>query len=279
MEKAIYENKILEKYKIKREEGGQISEDSELILWTSFKKGDDSLRDYFILKYSPLVKYVAGRIAINIPDSVEFEDLVSFGMFGLIDAIEKFDPHKGIKFKTYGITRIRGQIYDELRSLDWVPRSIRQKYKEIEDQKKRYFEENNEPMPMSKIAESLGIEEKDVQKTLSLVSNSSVGSLNDTWIIGSDDSEISLIESVQAPMKYNPYDKMEKDEIQKTIAQEISKLPEKEKKVLILYYHEDLTLKEIGAVLNVTESRVSQLHTNAIRDIRSALEKIKKSLV
>lgn len=258
----------------------EITEEQELKYWQKYKSGkDDTLKDFFIIKYSPLVKYVAGKIACNVPDNVEFDDLVGFGTFGLLDAINKFDPAKGIKFKTYGITRIRGQIYDELRMLDWVPRSVRQKYKILEEEKKRYEEKHHRKATIEELAEATGISVSEVQRITNLANDSSVSSLDDVWYLGNDDDEISVMDTIQSPQSMNPEYVVERNEIRKTIAQEIQTLPEKEKQVLILYYYEDLTLKEIGAVLDVTESRVSQLHTKAIRHIRSSLESIKKSLV
>ena len=255
-----------------------ISEEEEYQLWLRFKRDGENLRDYFTIKYAPLVKYVAGKIAFNIPESIEFDDLIGYGTFGLIDAINKFEPEKGIKFKTYGITRIRGQIYDELRSLDWVPRSVRQKYKQIEEERKKYEERFNEKASNEKLSELTGISLSEVERVSNLANDSNMGSLDDVWL-GVGEDENSLMDTVESPDSMNPENMVEKVEIRKTIAEQIKKLPEKEKQVLILYYYEDLTLKEIGAVLNVTESRVSQLHTKAIIHIRQNIEDIKKSLV
>ena len=257
----------------------EMTEEEELELWRKFKTSDPSLKDYFIVKYAPLVKYVAGKIAFNVPDNIEFDDLVGFGTFGLIDAINKFDPNKGIKFKTYGITRIRGQIYDELRSLDWVPRSVRQKYKLLEEERKKYIEKNNENITNEQLSEITGISLSEVERISNLANDSNVSSLDDVWFLGNDDEEVSVMDTIQSPDSMKPDMVVEKLEIRKTIAKQIQLLPEKEKQVLILYYYEDLTLKEIGAVLDVTESRVSQLHTKAIQNIRNTLETIKKSLI
>lgn len=257
-----------------------ISEIQESQLWGRLRKGEEFLREFFILKYSPLVKYVAGRVIFNVSDRVEFEDLVGFGTFGLIDAISRFDPEKGIKFKTYAITRIRGQIYDELRSLDWVPRSVRKKYKIIEEEKKRYAERhNNEEISVSKLSEITGIVVSEIERISGLANDSNVGSLDDVWIIRGNEEEVAIIDTVQSPDSINPHAAVERSEVRRIIAEQIQILPEREKQVLVLYYYEDLTLKEIGAVLDVTESRVSQLHNKAIRNIRAALDSIKKSLV
>ena len=257
-----------------------MSEAEEIKLWKRFKTTQEAeIKDFFILKYAPLVKYVAGKIACNIPEFIEFEDLVGFGTFGLIDAIEKFDPKKGIKFKTYGITRIRGQIYDELRSIDWVPRSVRHKYKVIEEERKKYGEKHNRKITNSELSEITGISISEIERISNLANDSNVGSLDGVWFLGNEDDEVSVMDSIHSPETMNPDTLTEKIEIRKIIAEEIQRLPEKEKQVLILYYYEDLTLKEIGAVLEVTESRVSQLHTKAIRNIRHSLDTIKRSLI
>jgi RNA polymerase sigma factor for flagellar operon FliA len=256
-----------------------VSEEEEIKIWKKYKAGkDDSLKDYFTIKYSPLVKYVAGKIAGNVPDNVEFDDLVGFGTFGLLDAINKYDPHKGIKFKTYGITRIRGQIYDELRNLDWVPRSVRQKYKLLEEENRRLKESKGRPATIDELVNATGISRSEVERITNMTNDSTIASLDDVWYLGSEDDEISVMDTVPSPETMNPDYVVEREEIRKTIAEEIQKLPEKEKQVLILYYYEDLTLKEIGAVLDVTESRVSQLHTKAIRHIRSSIDDIKRAL-
>ncbi len=257
-----------------------ISEEEELTKWKAYRKNeDDKLKLFFIMKYSPLVKYVAGKVHHNLPENIEFDDLVGYGTLGLLDAIEKFDPSRGIKFKTYGITRIHGHIYDELRKYDWVPRSVRQKFKILEEERKKYEEKNGRKMSVEELSKATGISISEVERITNLANDSTVGSLDETRMVGNDNDEISFMDTVQSPESQNPYFEVEKAEIRKTIALEIQRLPDKEKQVLVLYYYEELTLKEIGAVLNVTESRVSQLHTKAIKYIRGSLEVIKKSLV
>ena len=256
-----------------------ITEEEEQKLWIKFKEsGNEKDRHFLIEKYAPLVKYVAGKIAPNIPNNIDFDDLIGFGTFGLLDAIKKFDPEKGIKFKTYGITRIRGQIYDELRSLDWVPRSIRQKHKMIEEIRAKYREENGTSITNEELAEEIGISVSEVNRVSNMSNDSNVGSLDDVWSSKKDDDEITVIETLKSPDSMSPEMMIEKEEVKKVIIEEIKKLPEKEKKVLILYYYEDLTLKEIGEVMGVTESRVSQLHGKAIRHVRASLDNVKKAL-
>jgi RNA polymerase sigma factor for flagellar operon FliA len=231
-------------------------------LWSQYKtKRDPAIRDKFIRQYAPLVKYVAGKVAASMPNTVEFEDLVGFGVFGLLDAIEKFDPDKNVKFKTYAVTRIRGAIFDELRSIDWVPRSVRQKTKEIEEAIVNLEAKFGRPVTDLEVASSLGVSEDDFLKT------------------GDESDKISIGESIESPASMNPDSTVEREEVKRVIVQAINDLPEKEKKVLVLYYYEDLTLKEIGQVLEVTESRVSQLHTKAILRLRAKLTNLRRGII
>jgi len=253
---------------------------SEEELWPLYKRTrDPQIRDAFIRQYAPLVKYVAGKVAAGMPNTVEFDDLVGFGVFGLLDAIEKFDPDKNVKFKTYAITRIRGAIFDELRSIDWVPRSVRQKTKEIEEAVVSLESKLGRPASDTEIAGALGLSEDELLKTMLKISGTSVLSLNDVWYSGDDSDKISIGESIESPSSLNPDASVERDEVKRVIVQAISELPEKEKKVLVLYYYEDLTLKEIGQVLEVTESRVSQLHTKAILRLRAKLTNVRKGII
>jgi RNA polymerase sigma factor for flagellar operon FliA len=249
-------------------------------LWRKYRKTKDTaIRDYLIRKYAPLVKYVAGKVAIGMPHNVEFDDLVGYGVFGLFDAIEKFDPDKHVKFKTYAVTRIRGSIFDELRSIDWVPRSVRQKTREIEETITTLESQLGRAVSDTEIAQALHVSIEEFQDLLLKISGTSIMSINDVWHGGEDSDKISIIESIESPASLNPDVIVEKDEIKKVIVQAINDLPDKEKKVLVLYYYEDLTLKEIGEVLDVTESRVSQLHTKAIMRLRARLMNLKKGII
>jgi RNA polymerase sigma factor for flagellar operon FliA len=253
---------------------------SEEELWKQYKKTkDQKIREHFVNQYAPLVKYVAGKIAIGMPQNVDFDDLVGYGVFGLLDAIEKFDPDKDIKFKTYAVTRIRGAIFDELRSIDWVPRSVRQKSKELERIIGRLETRLGRSASDDEIAQELGINVKELHSLILKISGASILSLSDVWYVGDESDKVSVMESIESPKSLNPDTIVEREEIKNIIVQAISELPDKEKKVLILYYYEDLTLKEIGEVLQVTESRISQLHTKAILRLRSKLMNIKKSMV
>ena len=248
--------------------------------WVDYRRTrDPSLREAFIKQYAPLVKYVAGKVAMGMPQNVEFDDLVGFGVFGLIDAIDKYDPEKNVKFKTYAVTRIRGAIFDELRQIDWVPRSVRQKTREIETTVSSLEAQLGRTASDREVAKALGMNEDEYLKTIHKISGTSILSLNDVWFSGDEKDRVSIVDSIESPSSLNPDVIIEKEVIRQVIINTIKELPDKEKKILILYYYEDLTLKDIGKVLEVTESRVSQLHTKAIMRLRSKLTNIRKGIV
>ncbi len=256
-----------------------LDENEEIELWKEFKKTKSvAIRDRLIRQYMPLVKWVAGRVSSGMPDSVEFDDLVGFGQFGLLDAINKFDVDKGVKFKTYASTRIRGAIFDELREMDWVPRSVRQKSKEIEEAIVELEAKLGRTASDAEIAQSMNMTEAEYQNTIMKVSGTSVLSLNDVWYSGDDSEHISIGDSIEAPNSLNPDVIVEREEVRRVIIQAIEELPQNEKMVIVLYYHEDLSFKEIGQVLNVSESRISQLHTKANLRLRAKLTSIKKGI-
>lgn len=252
---------------------------NETELWTQYKKNrDPQIRDMFVKQYAPLVKYVAGKVAMGMPNNVDFDDLVGYGVFGLFDAIEKFDPEKHVKFKTYAVTRIRGSIFDELRSIDWVPRSVRQKAKEVEAAIQRLEKKLGRPAKDKEVADELNVDMKDYKKTLLKISGTTLLSMNEAWNSNDENENISLMDSIESPQSLNPEKIVEKEEMKRVIVEAIKDLPEKEKKVLVLYYYEDLTLKEIGQILEVTESRISQLHTKAIMRLKTKLTNVKKGI-
>ncbi len=257
-----------------------INETNEEGYWQEYKKTrDPKIREAFINQYAPLVKYVAGRVVANMPGSVEFDDLASFGVFGLMDAVDKFDPAKDVQFKTYAVTRIRGAIYDELRKDDWVPRSVRQKSRELDEGVQRLEARLGRMASNKEIAAHFGLTLEEYNTLALKVSGSSILSLNETSKQGDDSDKTSLIESIESPVSLQPDNIIEKIEVRRLIVEAIHELPDKEKRVLVLYYYEDLTLKEIGQVLEVTESRVSQLHTKAIMRLRTKLTHIKKGIL
>jgi RNA polymerase sigma factor for flagellar operon FliA len=241
-------------------------------LWDSYKKDNDTAaRDALILNYSPLVKYVAGRLASSLPQTVDTADLISYGIFGLIDAIEKFDLSRAIKFETYAIARIKGAIIDELRAMDWVPRSVRSRAREIEnayivlENRLKRFPSDTE------VAEHMGITTKELGDILTKLSYTSVVSFEELWVGGDRDDGQSAIGSIKDDAAEDPVAIFESEELKTILAEAIDRLPEREKTVIALYYYEGLTLKEIGQVLGVTESRVSQLHTKSVLRLRARL--------
>ncbi|MDR2758461.1 MAG: RNA polymerase sigma factor WhiG [Spirochaetaceae bacterium] len=257
-----------------------LEQKTEEELWVTYRKNrDPKIRELFIRQYAPLVKYVAGKVAIGMPANVEFDDLVGYGAFGLMDAIDKFDPEKNVKFKTYAVTRIRGAIFDELRSIDWVPRSVRQKTREVEETIGALEAQLGRTATDQEIAAALGMSEAEYLKTIMKISGTSILSLNDVWFSGDENDKVSIGDSIESPSSMNPDVIVEKEEIRRVIVEAIQELPDKEKKILVLYYYEELTLKEIGQVLEVTESRVSQLHTKAILRLRAKLTNIRKGIM
>lgn len=247
-------------------------------LWELCRNGDKQAHDTLVELYSPLVKYVVGRIMVSTSPSVEFDDLVSFGIFGLLDAIKKFDPEKNVKFKTYAVTRIRGAIFDELRAIDWVPRSVRQRAKDVDAAISKIEFKKGRSATDDEIASELGVSGAQLSKTLLEISSTSLLSLNKTRHVSDSSDDVYLIDSLESPESEEPDFQVEREEIRKFIAKEIKELPEKEKIVLVLYYYEELTLKEIGKILGVTESRVSQLHTKAVSRLRAHLLSLKRGL-
>ncbi len=242
-------------------------------LWQMYKDDDDqSAREQLILNYSPLVKYVAGRVSANLPQTVENADLISYGIFGLIDAIEKFEPERGIKFETYAIARIKGAIIDELRAMDWVPRSVRARARDIERAYIALESKLKRTPSDAEVAEQMGITLRELQGVYTRLSYSSIVSFEELWAPSGDkDDKSSLVSTIPDNTAEDPVALFETEEVRHTLTSAIEHLPERERTVIALYYYEGLTLKEIGQVLGVTESRVSQLHTKAVLRLRARL--------
>jgi len=242
-------------------------------LWSRFKEDrDPSAREHLILNYSPLVKYVAGRLSANLPQTVDNADLISYGIFGLIDAIEKFDLDRGIKFETYAIARIKGAIIDELRAMDWVPRSVRTRARDIERAIITLEGRLTRSPDDAEVADELGISVKDLHDTFAKLSYTSVVSFEEMWAPGGDrDDRTTLSSMIKDDRADDPVTLFENEEVKDILASALERLPERERTVVALYYYEGLTLKEIGQVLGVTESRVSQLHTKSVLRLRARL--------
>jgi len=243
-------------------------------LWRRYKEnGDPRARERLVLAYSPLVKYVAGRMSSGLPAHVEEADLISYGLLGLISAIERFEPAREIRFETFAITRIKGSIIDELRSLDWVPRSVRAKAREIERANAKLEHKLHRAPTDQEMAAELEVELEDFQESLMRISNSSVVALDELWTVSdSSGDQVSLLDTIQDESAADPAQEMDLTDMKDRLADSIARLPEREKLVVALYYYENLTLREIGEVLGVTESRVSQLHTKAVLRLKSRLQ-------
>jgi RNA polymerase sigma factor FliA len=242
-------------------------------LWREYRRsGDQGIRDRLILTYAPLVKYVAGRLGSGLPAHVDEGDLVSYGLLGLIAAIERYDPDRDVKFETYAIARIKGSILDELRAMDWVPRSVRSRAREIERAIADLESKLGRAPSDEEIATKVGISQEELEDSLTDISRSSIAALDELWTVsGSGGDQIALIDTIEDESVPDPQSAMSATEMKEAIADAIARLPEREKLVVTLYYYEDLTLREIGEVLGVTESRVSQLHTKAILRLKARL--------
>jgi RNA polymerase sigma factor FliA len=245
-------------------------------LWREFKEShDEGLRERLILHYSPLVKYVAGRVSVGLPATIEQADLVSYGIFGLIDAIEKFDIGRNIKFETYAINRIRGAIIDELRAIDWIPRSVRFKAREVERALGELEARLLRPPSDAELAEELGVSLDDLQETLNQINLVSVVALDELMSVGGEKGEsVSLVDTLADTKVADPEMSFESEETRHILAQAINHLPERERLVITLYYYEGLTLAQIGQVLGVTESRVCQMHTKAVLQLRNKMAEV-----
>ncbi|MGI8902341.1 MAG: RNA polymerase sigma factor WhiG [Solirubrobacteraceae bacterium] len=242
-------------------------------LWRRYKgSGDERARERLVVAYSPLVKYVAGRIGSGLPAHVEEADLISYGLGGLVSAIERFELSREIKFETYAITRVRGAIIDELRALDWVPRSVRARAREFERANTKLEARLQRAPSDEEMAAELAISISELGAALLAISRSTIVALDELWYTSdSSGDQVSLLENLADHDAPDPPTLVDQRELRDRIADAIAALPEREKLVIALYYYENLTLREIGEVLGVTESRVSQLHTKAVLRLRSKL--------
>jgi RNA polymerase sigma factor for flagellar operon FliA len=247
--------------------------DDTQTLWQEFRRtGDQGLRNRLILTYAPLVKYVAGRLGSGLPAHVDEADLASYGLLGLIGAIERYDPDRDVKFETYAIARIKGAIIDELRAMDWVPRSVRSRAREIERAIASLEAKLGRAPTDEEIAGKLGISEDELNESLGDIARSSIAALDELWTVsGSGGDQIALIDTIEDENAPDPQGSLSQTELKEAMADAIARLPEREKLVVTLYYYEELTLREIGEVLGVTESRVSQLHTKAVLRLKARL--------
>ena len=243
-------------------------------LWLEYRRsGDPGVRDRLILTYAPLVKYVAGRLGSGLPAHVDENDLVSYGLLGLIGAIERYDPDRDVKFETYAIARIKGAIIDELRAMDWVPRSVRSRAREIERAMTELEGRLGRAPTDEEIAKKVGITVEELEESLTDIARSSIAALDELWTVSdSSGDKVSLLDTISDPRAEDPQESLASSEIKDRLTDAVASLPEREQLVVALYYYENLTLREIGEVLGVTESRVSQLHTKAVLRLRSRLQ-------
>jgi RNA polymerase sigma factor FliA len=226
---------------------------------------DPVARDRLIVHYSPLVKFVAGRVGAGLPNSVDPGDLVSSGVFGLIDAIERFDSSRGVKFETFAVPRIRGSVFDGLRALDWVPRSVRSRAREVETAFTELEGHLGRAPTDAELSSHLKLSGPEFQKWLNSIASTTVGPLDRALVAGAD------LRPLTGDMPDSPASIVEDHEVRRLVRGEVKRLPEREKLVVSLYYDEGLTLAEIGGVLGVTESRVSQIHTKAVLHLRARM--------
>jgi RNA polymerase sigma factor FliA len=240
-------------------------------LWAEFKRtGAQELRNQLIVYYSPFVKYVAGRVLAGLPRHFDEEDLVSYGIIGLIDAIERFEPDRNLRFETYAIPRIKGAIIDELRSIDWVPRSVRTKARAVE-QAFTHLEGTLRRTPKdAEVAAELEMSVSEFHKALRKISSVGMMALDEV-LRGGDRSERSTLGETLPDGSWGPVDTFEAKESKEALIRAVDGMPDRERTVLMMYYYDGLTLTEIGQVLGVTESRVCQIHTKALRQLRSKL--------
>lgn len=247
------------------------SKEEVALLWRQYKATrDPSIREKLILQYTPLVKYVLGRLAVTLPDIIDSEDIMSYGLIGLITAVERFDPDKGVKFETYGISRIRGNIIDELRSLDWIPRSARERVREISRSMVRLESELQRSPTDQEVADDIGM---DVKRYRDILARTSVTtfSLDRPVSMSDSDERITVGDVIADEASPDPGRQVEMHELEDELTQAIETLPDRERLLLSLYYHEDLTMKEISQVLEISESRVCQIHARAVLKLQAKL--------
>ncbi|SEI41937.1 RNA polymerase sigma factor for flagellar operon FliA [Lachnospiraceae bacterium A10] len=237
-------------------------------LWDAYQKNPtDALREQIIIEYASLVKIVAGRLCVHLGNMVEYDDLVSYGIFGLIDAIDKFDFDKEVKFETYASLRIRGSILDQIRKMDWIPRTVRQRQKKIDEAMKNVEMRTGKAASDEEIAEELGVSGDELLTWQSQLKVTNVISLNEFVEQGNE----PVMDAHRNSQFVQPEENVTKEELKAKLQEALSQLTEKEQKVILLYYYEEMTLKEISMVLEVSESRVSQLHTKGLNKMKKVM--------
>lgn len=251
----------------------KLSEEELREIWVKYledKEKNKCLRDTLIIQYLPLVKYVVGRVRVNLPVTIATDDLAGYGVEGLIDAINKYRLDKGAKFETYALTRIRGAIIDKVRNMDWVPRAVKQKLKAVKAATQALSDKLGRAPSTEEIAEHLETTPEKIEEIIADGHKVSVLSLQEKKDLSNSDST-ELIDTIKDEKASTPLEKLEEKDSKKELERALARLPERERVILALYYHENMTLKEIGDAINVSESRVCQLHSQAIMKLRNLL--------
>ena len=251
-------------------------------LWSEYFKdhNNKTLRDQLILQYIYLTRYVVGRVKVALPPTFSYEDISSYGIEGLIDAVEKYTPKMGARFETYALVRIRGNIIDKVRSQDFLPRSVRRKIRDVKEAQDELKKQFGRSATNTEIANYLGIEKEKVEQLLA--EDTTITSLYDKK--GTGDSDIEIIDTIEDSHNLAPHEQLEEKDVKKELEEALKRLPERERTIMVLYYHENMTLKEIGDTINISQSRVSQLHAQAIMKLKNLLsenrtERLKKSII
>lgn len=261
---------------------GNVMEGDETVMETMLREAKEdsheitaTMKEQIVLEHAPLIRYIVNRIAVRLPSHIDLDDLHNTGVIGLMDAIEKYDPEKNCKFKTYAEFRIKGAILDQLRSLDWVPRSVRQKGRRLERAYGEVEQRLGRSASEEEVADSLGLQIEKFHELLNQVRGVSLVNLEELRGAGADGERTgSYADIVEDIHSENPYSALKQQESRRVIAETIGSLPDKERLVLTLYYYEDLNMKEIGTILGITESRVCQIHTKAVGRLRSKLKSL-----
>lgn len=247
----------------------RVSDEELEALWAQYfqDRTNKVVRDKLIVQYIYLTRYVIGRVKVNLPPSFSIEDIASYGVEGLIDAIEKFSAEKGARFETYALVRIRGNIIDKIRSQDFLPRSARKKIKDVKNAMEHLRVKLGRMPTTSEVAEFMGLDKERVDEILA--EDTSIYSLHDKK--GAADDSVEIIDTIKDENKLTPEEQMEEKDVKKQLHNALKRLPERERMIMVLYYHENMTLKEIGEMIEVSESRVCQLHAQAIMKLRKIL--------
>ncbi len=251
-------------------------------LWNRYFNDHDNkaLRDELILQYIYLTRYVVGRVKVALPPTFSFEDISSYGIEGLIDAVEKYNTRMGARFETYALVRIRGNIIDKVRSQDFLPRSVRRKIRDVKVAQEELKKQFGRAATNTEVANYLGVEKEKVEQLLA--DDTTITSIYDKK--GASDGDIEIIDTIEDSHTLAPHEKLEEKDVKKELEEALKRLPERERTIMVLYYHENMTLKEIGDAINVSESRVSQLHAQAIMKLKNLLsenrsERLKRSII